>query len=240
VSIVSNGSLVTREWFVEYARWLDIMAVSCDSFVDETNKTQGRALPAAHADKRTQLEIVTAVCGLCREFGVKFKLNSVVTKLSVDEDMSRGIASLCPSLVRWKVFQCLIIDGENAGAEALRDASELVISKAQFDGFVERHRAADPDVAAVLVPEDNDTMRDSYLIVDEYMRFLDNTSNAKVPSESILDVGVAAALARSGFDDDAFHRRGGVYDWSRGPVQPAGAAGAGGAVTACADPALLW
>ena len=43
-------------------------------------------------------------------------------------------------------------------------------------------------------------MRNSYLILDEYMRFLDNTGGSKTPSCSLLDVGVGAAMDRAGFD----------------------------------------
>eukprot|EP00479_Gromia_sphaerica_P010369 TRINITY_DN4743_c0_g1_i1.p3 TRINITY_DN4743_c0_g1~~TRINITY_DN4743_c0_g1_i1.p3 ORF type:complete len:80 (-),score=16.17 TRINITY_DN4743_c0_g1_i1:131-370(-) len=64
-----------------------------------------------------------------------------------------------------------------------------------------------------MVPEDNSAMRDSYLILDEYMRFLDCSSGKKVPSKSILDVGVHSALLFSGFDSDMFIQRGGKYKW---------------------------
>jgi len=39
-----------------------------------------------------------------------------------------------------------------------------------------------------LVPENNDMMKNSYLVLDEYMRFLDSSSGGKEPSESILGV----------------------------------------------------
>ena len=42
VSIVNNGSKVTEKWMSEYAYYLDIMAVSCDSFDGETNTRIGR------------------------------------------------------------------------------------------------------------------------------------------------------------------------------------------------------
>lgn len=38
VSIVSNGSLITEKWFKDYAKYLDILAISCDSFDEETNR----------------------------------------------------------------------------------------------------------------------------------------------------------------------------------------------------------
>ena len=60
VSIVNNGSKVTEKWMSEYAYYLDIMAVSCDSFDGETNKRIGRfAKVSTHKDvlemKRTTL-----------------------------------------------------------------------------------------------------------------------------------------------------------------------------------------
>jgi hypothetical protein len=61
-------------------------------------------------------------------------------------------------------------------------------------------------------------MRTSYLLLDEYMRFLDCSGGAKTPTKSILEVGVEAALKQSGFNRELFEKRGGVYDWSRDPT----------------------
>lgn len=47
------------------------------------------------------------------------------------------------------------------------------------------------------------------------MRFLDCRGGAKVPSPSLLDVGVHNALDKSGFDEIMFRKRGGVYNWSK-------------------------
>jgi radical S-adenosyl methionine domain-containing protein 2 len=42
ISIVSNGSKITEKWMRENCQWLDILAISCDSFNPETNKKIGR------------------------------------------------------------------------------------------------------------------------------------------------------------------------------------------------------
>jgi radical S-adenosyl methionine domain-containing protein 2 len=62
-------------------------------------------------------------------------------------------------------------------------------------------------------------MRNSYLILDEYMRFLDCTQGRKDPSKSILDVGVKEALKFSGFDETMFLARGGRYTWSKADMK---------------------
>jgi radical S-adenosyl methionine domain-containing protein 2 len=49
-SVVTNGSKVTERWLDTYGKYLDIMAISCDSFDPETNvligRTAARRMPA--------------------------------------------------------------------------------------------------------------------------------------------------------------------------------------------------
>ena len=112
--------------------------------------------------------------------------------------------------VRWKVFQCLPIEAENFGPGALRQVEEFLISDEEWNMFLRRH-----SYIHCLVQESNDQMRNSYLILDEYMRFLDNSQGRKDPSRSILDVGVKNAINRAGFDEQMFLKRGGKYKWSK-------------------------
>merc|ERR1712126_477090 len=96
--------------------------------------------------------------------------------------------------------------GENLGEDALRQVDHFLVSDEQWKSFLG---------STCIVPESNEAMRNSYLILDEYMRFLDNTNGKKTPSESILDVGVQHALNFSGFDEKMFLVRGGRYNWSK-------------------------
>lgn len=204
VSIVSNGSLIRETWMRQYGEYVDMLAVSCDSFDADTNRTIGRR-QGARTDHVAKLYEVRDWCG---RYKIAFKINTVVNVYNVHEHFAEHIDQLRP--VRWKVFQCLLLEGENAGADALRDASRFYIDEEQFDGFLRRHA----DVRT-MVPENNAKMRDSYLILDEYMRFLNCRNGKKEPSASLLDVGVQQALRGSGFDEQAFLDRGGVYVWSK-------------------------
>nr|CAL36990.1 viperine-like protein [Suberites domuncula] len=207
VTIVSNGSLITEDWFQEFGEFLDILAISCDSFDEPTNRVIGR-----HQNKKHHLSSLTCVRDWCKEYRVAFKINTVVNTHNCDEDMSQEILDLDP--VRWKVFQCLLIGGENTGPDAIRHAESFVISEEMFEKFVQRHKSVPQ-----LVPESNTAMKDSYLILDEYMRFLDCTKGKKDPSKSILDVGVQEAIKFSGFDEAMFKKRGGRYVWSKADMK---------------------
>ncbi|CDQ88277.1 unnamed protein product [Oncorhynchus mykiss] len=207
VSIVSNGSLIRERWFQKYGQYLDILAISCDSFDEDTNQTIGRA-----QGRKSHLDNLIKVREWCRDYKVAFKINSVINTFNVNEDMRENISELNP--VRWKVFQCLLINGENAGENSLREAERFVISDQQFQDFLDRH-----STISCLVPESNQKMRDSYLILDEYMRFLDCREGRKDPSKSILDVGVEEAIQFSGFDEKMFLKRGGKYVWSKADMR---------------------
>ena len=128
-------------------------------------------------------------------------MNTVVN-YNWKEDMTANLRRLGP--VRWKVFQCLLVQGENTREGAERDAKEFLASDQEFASFVKRHKGLD-----FMVPEDNNTMRDSDLLLDEELRFLECSEWMKIPTESILDVGVRKAFAKSGFNHQLFEKRGG-------------------------------
>ncbi|XP_039187843.1 radical S-adenosyl methionine domain-containing protein 2 [Crotalus tigris] len=203
VSIVTNGSMIKERWFKYYGVYLDILAVSCDSFNEEVNALIGRG-----QGKKNHVENLEKLKIWCQKYSVAFKINSVINRFNVEEDMNEKIKALNP--VRWKIFQCLLIEGENTGEESMREAERFIIDDEDFERFVHRHK----DLPC-LVPESNQKMRDSYLILDEYMRFLNCANGRKEPSRSILDIGVKHAIQFSGFDENMFFKRGGKYVWSK-------------------------
>ena len=83
----------------------------------------------------------------------------------------------------------------------------MKVSQNQFDAFCKRHAGQ-----KALIPKSKDVMQNSYLLLDEEMRFLDCSSGGKIPSERILQVGAPRALEQAGFDHAMFEKRGGVYD----------------------------
>ncbi|KAK7701041.1 hypothetical protein SLS57_011892 [Botryosphaeria dothidea] len=201
-SIVSNGSKIREKWLRENCQWLDILAVSCDSFNPETNKRIGRG------DDGGNVIRLFRIAEWCRKYRIKFKLNTVVNTHNWDEDMVANIEQLAP--FRWKVFQCLIVAGENDDETRKRDARTFLVTDEQWQTFCSRHKHI-----PCYVPEDNKSMASSYLLLDEYMCFLDKGEGLMRKSESILQVGVKKAMKQVVWDKKSFVERGGVYDWGR-------------------------
>ena len=200
ISIITNGSLVKKKFFEDFGKYVDVFGVSLDSFVEETNKKIGRWTKATGDN----VEKLFQIREWCKEYNIKFKLNTVVCNLNKDENMVENIQKLNPD--RWKCFQVLMVKGENEDDSKLRDVTKFQITDDEFNKFIERHK----DIKC-LVPESNKTMKSSYIILDEQMRFLDKGDGEESMSESILDVGVEKALKNIKYDEEEFKKRGGDY-----------------------------
>jgi radical S-adenosyl methionine domain-containing protein 2 len=213
ISIVSNGSKITERFLRENAALIDILAISCDSFDPKTNIKIGRGRSGKNVEQ------LTKIAGWCQQYGIKFKINTVVCSLNWDEDMTQPITEFQP--FRWKAFQCLVVTGENDNEQRKRDARSFLVTDEQWKVFCDRHKHL-----KCFVPESNKLMKDSYLVLDEYMRFLDKGDGEEKASDSILNVGVREAMTQVRWNRTAFVERGGFYDWTR--ASEAGCRSSGG------------
>ncbi|PGH17528.1 hypothetical protein AJ79_01128 [Helicocarpus griseus UAMH5409] len=93
-----------------YGKHNDIIAVSCDSLNEQTNIEIGRG-------SGNQVDQMLRIADWCREFGIKFKLNTVVCNLNYMEDINAMVEKLQP--FRWKCFQGLKVAGEKDSDKTL-------------------------------------------------------------------------------------------------------------------------
>ena len=173
------------------------MALSGDSYREGTEKTLGRGT-GKHVAQTIRL------AKQARSQGVQVKLCTVVTALNCDENLTPLVRAVKP--VRWKMFQVLPIVGEND-----ETVKNLLITSEQFQQFQKAHQHLASET--ILVPEDNNTMLGSYLLVDPAGRFFSSGSDRHVVSDPILQVGMKRALQQVAFDEEKFLARGGLYSW---------------------------
>ncbi|MCY3788913.1 MAG: viperin family antiviral radical SAM protein [Gemmatimonadetes bacterium] len=205
VSLVTNGARL-GPLLEDWAEWIDWVALSIDSADDSTNADLGRTRAG-----RPYAPVMLELGAAAKRRGVRLKCNTVVSRLNVGEDMRDYITELAPE--RWKLFQMLPVAGENDDA-----VRELSIPESDFRAFVERHMAL-REVGITIVPEDNDAMTESYLMIGPDGRFFWHVPHLSGRTleygPSILEVGFGEALRQIGFSRDKFHARGGDYDWLR-------------------------
>jgi radical S-adenosyl methionine domain-containing protein 2 len=115
-SIVNNGSKVTEKWLDTYGRYLDIMAISCDSFDVDTNIQLGRTekgkgshvrrvfqSPSGVGTEESRSRSILLSPGQCSSAYIFAQgiWERTWTRLNFQEDMNASIEELSP--YRWKV-----------------------------------------------------------------------------------------------------------------------------------------
>ncbi len=193
VSMITNGSLLDSELTTALAPRLSMLGISVDSAVAATNFGIGRA------DRRNRLaqgiEDVAATLRLACATNpqLRLKVNTVVNALNWREDMVSAIGRLGPH--KWKVLQMLPV----------HDGS-LAVSAEEFRAFVARHES----LRAIMSVEDNDSMTESYIMVDPHGRFYQNapgSAGAYRYSRPIPENGAAAAFAEMRWSEGKFLSR---------------------------------
>ena len=198
-SIVTNGTRITDVWLDGMSGYLDWIALSIDSANPDTHMRSGRVT----CDGAIRTEKYLEMCRSIRQHGMRLKINTVVTHYNRDEDMTGFIREAAPE--RWKIMRVLTVMGQND-----HNAGLFEVTGGQFDAYVERNRSVG-DI--IVVPESNDLMTSSYVMIDPTGRFFDNAKGRHTYSRPILQVGVSDALQDVKTDPGRFGLRGGYYEW---------------------------
>ncbi len=105
-SLVTNGSLLEGSVLAALTGSLDICAVSVDSGVAETNGAIGRCGKGLRPDARFYRTLAERIRGA----GMRFKVNTVVNRLNLSENLGDLVGALLP--FRWKLFQVKEVIGQ--------------------------------------------------------------------------------------------------------------------------------
>lgn len=197
--LVTNGSRLVGSLRDELVPHLDWVSLSIDASDPVTMEAMGRG------NRKFLAFCLRTWAELAEVPHLRLKVNTVVTRLNLDDDMRPLIRQLRPS--RWKVFQVLPVGGQNDGV-----VEPLLVTRAEFDTYVARHRELDAEGIGP-IPESNQDLTGTYLMLDALGRFFSNRTGQHVYTESLLDVGVWEAVRQVNWDVAGFLNRRGLYDW---------------------------
>lgn len=193
-SIITNGSLLTKEFLYEMVAYLDWVGVSIDSIKSYTNERIGRI-------GSSDLDYYSLV-SLIREYDYKLKINTVVNAYNHNEDFSHFIEFANP--IRWKVFQTLKVEGQNE-----KQFNQIKCTDDEYADFIKRHKHI-----ASIVPEDNEAMTGSYLLIDPQGRLFENSKGKHTYSKRVQDNDLNDCLNEISLNRQMFIKRGGIYKWN--------------------------
>jgi radical S-adenosyl methionine domain-containing protein 2 len=201
--IVTNGSKVTEHFLQINQQHLDWISVSIDSLNPDTNISTGRSISGKTP---LQLDYYTSLVDRIKQYGYGLKINTVVNSKNYDENMNDFIRFAKPN--RWKLFQVLPIKGQND-----LNIENFKISQDHFQRFIDNHKGV-LNITDI-VPESNNHMTGSYVMVDPAGRFYNNTTGSHTYSKPILDIGARLAIQQMNYDFSKFVSRGGIYNWTK-------------------------
>lgn len=194
-SIISNGSMLTYKFLMKMTPYLDWVGVSIDSLDQETNVNIGRTRKNGN-----YFIDYPKLAHTIKNLGYKFKVNTVVNRFNHEETLRPFIERF--EVDRWKVFQTLQVKGQND-----KLFEHIKCSGDQFKAYIDRNATAN------LVPENNEVMYSSYLLIDPLGRFFEDTKREHTYSDSLLEHDVDHCLSQISLSRENFINRGGIYKW---------------------------
>lgn len=193
LSIVSNGSGFSEEWFSKMEGIVDWIGLSVDSSDEADEVLIGRHCKGYH-----HLNRVVKVAEMAHRHGIKVKLNITVVRKSWMKDFLPFINEVNPD--RIKCFRALTLKGAN---DDIPDTWS--ITDEQFADFRRRHE----DIGNIVF-EDNEDMVSSYVMFDPMGRWMVDSGYEKRFKEfrTILRDGLDSEV-----DRERYYGRNAVYDW---------------------------
>lgn len=188
VSIITNSSILTTKFIRENAKYISMLAITIDSLDTEINHKIGRF----SKNKSLEFSKIFKNIELLRIINkdLKIKINTVVNKYNYGEYIGDFISLVKPD--KWKVFQALSIN-----------TNEIHCSKEQYMIFLQNHKNQNLDVFS----ESNDEMTDSYIMIDPYGRFYQNTNSTYTYSKSILEICTSEITNHVNVNFDKYNNR---------------------------------
>ncbi|MBD5585688.1 MAG: radical SAM protein [Clostridia bacterium] len=169
VSVITNGSLLSEEKIQRLKGKVSMIGLSIDSLNHETNVEIGRDTNGRTLDF-TQFQKIFAIIKGC---GIKLKVNTVVSKLNINEDLSTLYEEV--TFDRIKLLQMRVNSGVN------ERASSLQISEREFKEYSLKY----PDYKKVV--ESDGDLDGTYIIVSPGGKLISNKGNKHNYVGSLLE-----------------------------------------------------
>ncbi len=193
VSIVTNGSLLTRERVRAFKGKINCIGISIDSQYRETNLLIGRCC-------KQQCPALDFWRGLAEEIHackIKLKINTVVSRYNIDEDLLPLYDLLSPE--RIKLLKMHSVKGVND------KAVDKAVTEEEFRSFCKNNTL--PGKRTETVCEGEEQMENSYLMIDPKGDFILNDKGRYISYGNCIEEPITEILGRVPIIEDRFSLR---------------------------------
>jgi radical S-adenosyl methionine domain-containing protein 2 len=189
VSIVTNGSRLTKSFILKHRHRIKTIGISIDSFKRKTNLTIGRC----EGNITPSTNHIIDICTFIKEQGIVLKVNICVSKHNVNENFARHMKRIGPD--RLKILQMVL--RETINDEAACD----VVSERTFQRFVQHLKRFNPII------EDSDDIDNSYVIIDSQANLIKTGNEKQHVLGNVLENDLFQLIGKLELDMDKFARR---------------------------------
>lgn len=144
-SLITNGSLLSEEFIRINKRKLSMIGISIDSVNEETNLKLGRC----QGKKVFDYVKLCSICRYIKQNGIVLKINIVVSKINLDEDIKQLLDDVKPD--RFKILQML---------PTTPFASKNCVTDEEFEAYLKKYKDYN------FVHEKQENIQKAYMIID--------------------------------------------------------------------------
>lgn len=192
VSIITNGSLLTEELISNWQGKVEMIGISIDAASCKTNCAIGRTQCGVPLNQEKLFHIADRI----HKYGVKLKINTVISKLNLREDMLSVYRRMKPNRLKFLCIHVL----ENVNSEA----NKLKPSKEEFELFVNNNLYEEADE---IIVETENSMQNAYLMISPGGSvFLNENGESKIYG-NCLTQDLYELFGTLPFDNDKYRSR---------------------------------
>lgn len=193
--IITNGYYLKASDFSELSKCLDVFTIDVDSINSDIQVNLGR--PANHFDNAKILYKEA------RKYGIKIKLNTVVTSLNQDYILDMADFVKDNGFYKWKLYQFMPIMGFTD------EKKHLLLDKQKFSSLMTKLKNSMLGSGTWIVTENNDEMAGSYINIDQRgcvftNQIMDNGLLKQHNLGNVMDLSIDKIMRNEHFDRSNF------------------------------------
>lgn len=191
VSIITNGSSLTEKRVEKWAGKIETIGISIDAKSEKTNEKIGRCTNKGALD----LAKIKSVCDKIHNLGIKLKINTVISKVNINEDLLSVYKELKPNKIKYLCVH--VLENKN------KEASTILPTKDEFEDFVKRNLYNE---SCKTVIEGSGYMSNSYFMVNPSGQVYINDNGIEKQygsclNTSLIEIYKQVPLNESKFED---------------------------------------